>query len=108
MHTELVESVARAPRGQAVSVQTKPGMGVIYALQNGLPEYGMEIVEIEAFRAAEMSGGELVDVLNDVRLCDKVLVLTGVTSLDRRDQAMIQLNLNACFLKHGGRAVPWW
>jgi len=99
MHTELCQTVARIRRGQLVTVQTQPGMGVVTALFETLPDYGIECVEVRAHQVEDMGDAAFVEMLNDIRLRDQLLIVTGA------DAERARYNVEHCFTKFGGRAV---
>jgi hypothetical protein len=99
------QQVSRMERGQFHIIRSHPATGTVTNLVNGLADYGMEAAEIEVFQIAAMCEAALVERLNDIRLSDKVLIITGWV----RDMAAIQHKLaytiEQCFSQQGGRTV---
>lgn len=105
LHSDLVEKAARTARGDLFTIHTSPGRGVVTGLMAGLPDYGIEAVEIDALRVESMGDAAFVDFLNDTRLSDKILILTGAGQLAPKETARVRENVAQCFSKFGGRGV---
>ncbi len=65
----------------------------------------MESREIKLFQAYVMGEARFVEFLNEVRLRDEILILSGVTKGPDKALDLVQFNVEHCFTRHGGRAV---
>ena len=104
-HQEVIQRVVKSSRGDVVSCDFPPGSGIITALTNGLPDYGLEMAEVRACNIADMGETAFVELMNEIRLSDQILVIWGLKHEDRRLAAMVYMNVKECFTKMGGRAV---
>ena len=100
--TDPIMQVVETKRGEMTVINTGVGQGFFTRLGENLPKFGVEWSEANEFELLNMSDGELVEYLNDLRLDDKLLILA---IHDYRGVESLFYNIQECFLKQGGRAV---
>ncbi len=101
-----MSNFAQIARGEIRAVQTSPGMGVVTAMTQEFSDFGMDYREIQLWQAHEMGDAQFVETLNDIRLADEVLILSGIHyEQDKRVLDNVRMNIEHTLTQLGGRAV---
>jgi hypothetical protein len=102
---EVAQHIARTIRpGQMITITTEPGIGALHSLMRELPDYGHDYREVRHLYIANVSEALFVEILNDIRLKDQVLILNDFGPDDEATKIAL-FNVEHCFTRHGGRAV---
>lgn len=99
---EIKNDAVTLPRGNpflmTITTETIP------ALRDHMADFGFGVEIVAAPDWALISEGAQVDRLNDIRLSDKVLILTGIDWPGATTDAVI-FNARTAFCQQGGRAI---
>lgn len=101
-----MSNISQIARGEIRAVYTQPGCGAVTSMTQEFADFGLEYAEIQLFQAAEMGDAYFVEYLNNVRLNDQVLIVSGIHAAhDKPLLDGVRSNIEHTLTRQGGRAV---
>ena len=99
------QAVVNKGHGKVFEILSRPAMGTIYGLTQGVEDFGGEVVELEYLRVRDMTDDALSTMLRNALLEDKVVIAVGLNDSRCETTRRIETYLTHQFCAGGGRAV---